>query len=82
MAHGPEILSSAVVVVGNFNPAIFSLDWLERNGLIGEADATMAREGITGKPLIISKQVSILETEWFSLQVFDNQFTRPSLPLA
>jgi hypothetical protein len=70
-----DILTSAVIVVGDFNPAIFSPDWLVRNGLIGEADGTVARDGLGGRPLIVSRQVTTLETDWFALQILDNQFS-------
>lgn len=78
MAYTAEILTSSIVAVGNFNPAIFSPDWLERNDLMGEGDADTAREGSQGRPMIVSKQVATFETEWFALQVLDNQFSLTS----
>lgn len=78
MAHTAEIFTSLIVAVGDFNPAIFSPDWLERNGLIGEDDADIAREGSQGKSLIVSRQVSNFETKWFALQVLENQFSLTS----
>lgn len=73
-----EILSSAIVVLGDFNPAIFSPDWLDRNALIGKADADEARERTSGQPLLVSHQVSAFETKWFALQVVENQFSLTS----
>lgn len=78
MAHKAEILTSLIVVVGNFNPAIFSPDWLARNGLIGDADADTAREGDQGRQMIVSKQVVTFETGWFALQVLNNRFSLTS----
>ena len=78
MAHTAEILTSSIVAVGDFNPAIFSPDWLERNKLIGEGDAAAAREGSQGRPLLVSHQVSTFESEWFALQVLENQFSLTS----
>lgn len=78
MPHTAEILASSIVVVGNFNPAIFSPDWLEKNGLIGNEDAEVAREGSEGTQIIVSKQVATFETGWFSLQVLDNRFALTS----
>jgi hypothetical protein len=75
MAHTAEIFTSSVVAVGDFNPAIFSPDWLERNKLIGEEDAAAAREGGHGRSFLVSHQVTTIETEWFTLQVLDNQFS-------
>lgn len=74
----PEILTSAIVAVGDFNPAIFSPDWLERNDLIGEGDADTAREGSQGRQMLVSHQVTTFETEWFALQILENQFSLTS----
>lgn len=78
MKHTPEILSSSIVVVGNFNPAIFTPDWLEQNNLIGKGDAITAREGSEGRNLIISRQVATFESEWFALEVVEGRFSLTS----
>lgn len=71
MAYTAEIFTSSIVVVGDFNPAIFSPDWLEKNGLIGRDDAEAAREGTQ---IFVTHQVTGFETSWFALQVLENQF--------
>lgn len=78
MAYTPELFSSAIIAVGDFNPAIFSPDWLERNGLIGKDDAETVRDGSQGQPLLVSHQVATFETKWFALQVLENQFSLTS----
>mgnify|MGYP000672162557 CR=1 FL=1 len=78
MPFAAEIFTASVVAVGNFNPAIFSPDWLERNKLIGEGDSASAREGSAGKALLVSPQVTNFDTEWFALQVVDTQFSLAS----
>lgn len=78
MTYNAEILTSSIVVVGDFNPAIFSPDWLERNKLIGEGDAATAREGSQGKETVITRQIATYETEWFTLQVLEGRFTLTS----
>lgn len=75
MTRVPDIFSSSIVAVGAFNPAIFTPDWLERNGLIGADDANAARQS---NALIVSKQVSVIDTDWFTLQVLDSQLTLSS----
>ena len=72
MKHTAEIFDASIVVLGNFNPAIFSPDWLERNELIGKEDGDDAR---SRSSLIVSQQVTSYETDWFFLQVLENQFT-------
>lgn len=73
--YKPEMFGSSIVCVGAFNPAIISLDWLERNKLIGSQDADAARLSAT---LLISRQVAQFETPWFALQVVENQFSLTS----
>jgi len=73
--RAPDSFSSAIVAVGAFNPAILTPDWLEKNQLIGSDDAENARK-FDG--LIISQQVTVFETDWFALQVLDNQFSLTS----
>ena len=67
-----EIFDASVVFVGDFNPAIFSPDWLERNQLLGSSDAQVARED---KNLIISHEITRYETDWFHFQVLQQQFS-------
>lgn len=65
-----EIFNSAIVAVGSFNPAIFTPEWLEKHNLIGSDDADVARES---DRFVVSHQVTLIETGWFSLQVVDDQ---------
>ena len=78
MAYTAEILTASIVALGDFNPAIFSPDWLERNDLIGKSDADTVREGGQSKSLLVSHQVAAFETKWFALQVLENQFSLTS----
>ena len=75
MPHSAEIFGSSIVLVGSFNPSIFTADWLEVHQLIGAGDAEYAR---AAKNLLVSRQVSVCETEWFALQVLENQFSLTS----
>lgn len=66
-----EFSEAAIVVVGSFNPAIFTADWLEGNGLIGNEDAQAMRDDCS---LVVSHQLSRLESGWFVLQVNEDRF--------
>lgn len=77
MKFHPEIFGSAIVAVGSFNPAIFTPDWLLSGGLIGKGDRDAAIAG-GGNNFVISKQAAAFETDWFGIQVLDNQFTLAS----
>lgn len=78
MPYTAETLTSSIVAVGHFNPAIFSPDWLELNGLIGKDDADIVRQGSQRESLIVSHQVAVFETKWFALQVLESQFSLTS----
>ena len=73
--HSAEIFGSSIVLVGSFNPSIFTADWLEAHQLIGADDAEYARAATN---LLVSRQVSVCETDWFALQVLENQFSLTS----
>jgi hypothetical protein len=75
MARNPEIFGSAIVAIGTFNPVIFTPDWLERNNLIGVEDASVARQD---NSLLISTQICQYQTDWFSIQIFDDRFSLTS----
>lgn len=75
MAATLKVYSSSIVTLGNFNPAIFSPDWLHRNNLIGKDDTNTAKEQ---KSLTITNQIAVIETDWFWLQVLQNQFSLES----
>ena len=70
-----EIFESSIIVAGNFNPAIFSPYWMEKNNLIGPDDA---KNALKSPSLIITNQVLRFETEWFVLQVLPQQFSLTS----
>lgn len=78
MSFTKEIFTSSIVAVGDFNPVIFTPDWLERNNLIGDGDAMEARDGNQGRKLLISHQITTFATEWFVIQVLENQFSLTS----
>ncbi|MBI4937049.1 MAG: hypothetical protein HY846_02300 [Nitrosomonadales bacterium] len=70
-----EMFDTTIVAIGAFNPAIFSPEWLMRTNLIGNGDAASANEN---KSLIISRQVAVIESDWFVLQVLEDRFSLTS----
>jgi hypothetical protein len=65
----PELQGASIVALGSFNPAIFQPRWLSMHGLIREEEADDA------DLQIVNREVSIFSTEWFSLQVTQENFT-------
>ena len=66
-----EVFSTQINIVGSFNPPVISPGWLAENELIGKADCDYA---IMEKSLAITPEICRFETEWFSLQIIQQQF--------
>lgn len=71
----PEIFGASIVMVGAFNPAIFSPAWLNANQLLGAEDVEAANQDTS---ILVSQEAAICETDWFRLQVLPNQFSLSS----
>lgn len=57
-----------IVVVGNFNPAIFHPAWLAKNNLIREEEAQSADVAL------VSGEATIFDADWLKLQVTQERF--------
>lgn len=70
----PEISSSAVVLLGSFNPTIFQPEWFARQKLlpVDEAEKAIVK--------VVVPQVCQFETERFYLQVTNDRFQAGSKP--
>ena len=65
----PEVSGVAVVVVGQFNPAIFTPAWFALQGLLPEGVAEGAEVQVT------HRQVTAFNTDWLNLQVTVDRFS-------
>jgi len=72
VAHAAEIFNAVIVVVGDFNPAIFTPDWLVQSQLIGKDDAGEIPN--LSKSFLVSREVTTFEAKIFALQVLQNRF--------
>lgn len=64
----PEISSMQIVLLGKFNPAIFTPAWFAHNKLL--------REGLdeSAQVQVIHPQIAAFTADWLSLQVTNDQF--------
>jgi hypothetical protein len=69
MEINPEINRIDVVLLGNFNPAIFSPAWFAAQGLIGEQESEEA------KVEIIHSDVAIFGLPWCRAQITRDRFS-------
>ena len=65
----PEISRVSVILLGSFNPAIFTPAWFSLQGLLPESDAADADLQVA------HKQVTVFSTEWLSLRVTTDRFS-------
>ena len=64
----PEISGVVVVLLGDFNPAIFTPAWFAMHGLLPQAAADSA------KLEVAHHQVTMFSTDWLHLQVTSDRF--------
>ena len=69
----PEIGGVDVVLVGDFNPAIFSPKWFAANGLIRETAAERADLGV------IHQEIADFTADWLRIQVTRDKFVAASV---
>jgi hypothetical protein len=67
-SRDPDVSGRSVVLVGNFNPAIFHPQWFARTGLVPEEEASTATLELT------APQVSKFSINWFECQVTLDNF--------
>ena len=68
MQIDPEISDVAIVLLGNFNPAIFTPAWFALHGLLPESAATNAELKVAHQKL------TVFSTDWFRLRVTADHF--------
>lgn len=73
MRIDPEIVGVDVVLLGDFNPAIFSPRWFSANGLIPASAADGADLGV------VHKEVADFTADWLRIQVTRDRFVAASL---
>lgn len=68
MSHEPAFDRASIVMLGQFNPAIFQPAWFARHSLIRDEEASNA------KNLIVTDQVTNFEADWLTVSVTADRF--------
>lgn len=66
MAETLKADTAKIVVVGDFNPAIFQPEWFRRHSLLRDAEIDAATDS---DELILSRRLVNFETDWLEFQV-------------
>ena len=69
----PEISGTSIVLVGSFNPAIFTPAWFEMHRLLPEGTAEIA------KLEVAHAQATAFSAEWLHLNVVAERFSVETL---
>lgn len=69
MPTKPDLEGASIVVIGNFNPAIFHPMWFKVNELLADAEAESA--GID----VVSSEITSFTTQWCRVQVLTERFS-------
>lgn len=64
----------SIVLVGEFNPAMFQPEWFARNSVISVEEASIARDS-DGAPLIVTPQITMFKTSMFDVRIEQKRFT-------
>lgn len=65
----------SIVLIGKFNPEMFSPDWFLKNGVIREEDAQFAKSQKDKYPMIVSNQLTMFITNNLTIKIEMNRFT-------
>ena len=68
MRFEPEISGVSVVIVGKFNPAIFTPAWFVLNGILPKSAAERANLKVA------HQQVTAFSTDWLRMEVTPGRF--------
>jgi len=69
MPTKPELEGASIVVIGNFNPAIFHPMWFKVNELLADAEADTAELDF------VSSEITSFTTKWCRVQVLAERFS-------
>ena len=56
MKFEPERKQFSIVLIGNFNAALFEPEWFFRNGIISQEDVDLARDENSVFPIVVTSQ--------------------------
>ena len=71
MEYKTERRECSIVLIGKFNPEMFSPEWFSKRGIIKDEDVNYA----LSKPLLVSNQLTRFVTNQLSINIELNRFT-------
>lgn len=74
MNTNPEKHQYSIVLIGDFNPAMFHPEWFKRNNIIPPEDVDVARDQSQQNSIIVTPQLTIFKTSQLNIKVDQNRF--------
>ena len=75
MKFEPERKQFSIVLIGNFNAALFEPEWFFRNGIISQEDVDLARDENSVFPIVVTSQLTLFKTSQFTIKIEQNKFS-------
>lgn len=63
----------SIVLVGEFNPAMFQPEWFARNDIISVEEASIAKDS-DGAPLVVTPQITMFKTSMLDVRIEQKRF--------
>lgn len=70
----PERKQFSIVLLGDFNPAMFQPEWFSKNNIIPPEEVDFARNQSTTCPIIVTPQLTLFKTSQFSVKIEQKRF--------
>lgn len=64
----------SIVLIGDFNPAMFQPEWFARNDIISVEEASIAKDS-DGAPLVVTPQITMFKTSMFEVRIEQKRFS-------
>ena len=74
MNINPQKKQYSIVLIGEFNPAMFQPEWFLRNNIISKEDADFARSTTGSTPLVVTPQITLFGTPQLKIKVEMKRF--------
>lgn len=70
----PERKQYSIVLIGEFNPAMFHPEWFTKNDIISQEECDFAKSQTQSVPLIVTSQLTMFKTSQLNVKIETKRF--------
>mgnify|MGYP004485983465 FL=1 len=70
----PERKQYSIVLIGDFNPAMFHPEWFTKNDIISQEECDFAKSQTQSVPLIVTSQLTMFKTSQLNVKIETKRF--------